>query len=127
MSPNKKVVEKYFDSLSKGDRSAVLSLLTDTVERIEWADGFPNSGVPLKGKVAFSQNITDPPGGWPLPIKINRMTEESNVVVAECVVRVPMKDGNFVGIQALDIFDFEDAKIRRLSSFTAQIKNPTAA
>lgn len=51
------------------------------------------------------------------------MTEENNVMVAECIIRVPMKDDDFVPIQALDIFELENGKIKRPSSFTAQIKN----
>ena len=49
MTPNKKVVESYFDALSRMDRSAVLSCLTEDVERVEWANGFPQSGVPVQG------------------------------------------------------------------------------
>jgi uncharacterized protein len=122
MSPNKKVIEKYFDSLSKMDRPALLSCLTDDVERVEWADGFPNSGVPVRGRAAFNQSIGDPPGGN-LQIETTRRTEENNIVVAESIVRVPMKEGGFLTLQACNIFELENGKIKRVNSFTAEVKN----
>ncbi len=124
MSPNKEVAERYLDSLSRGDRPGLLSRLTEEVERVEWADGFPNSGVPLRGKAAFNQSIDEPPGGWPLPIEIIRMTEENNVVVAETTVRVALKEGGFLRLRACDILEVENGKIKRLNSFTAEVKNP---
>jgi len=122
MSPNKQVIETYYANFSKLDRPGVLSCLTDDVEWIEWDDGFPNSGVPMRGKAAFSQNINDPPGGGSLRIEIKRMTEENNVVIAECVVHVPIKDGDPIMIQAWDIFELENGKIKRLSSSTTRMK-----
>ena len=65
MSPNKKVVEKYLDGLTRGDRPAMLSCLTEDVEKVEWANGIPGSGVPLRGKAAFGQSIDEPPVGGP--------------------------------------------------------------
>lgn len=124
VSHNKNIVTKYFDSLSRLDRQAVLTLLTDDVQRVEWADGFPESGVPLTGKAAFSQNITDPPGPGGLKIEVLRMTEENNVVVAECTVHVPKKEGGFVTVRAWDVFEFEGGKVCRLDSVTVMVQNP---
>lgn len=61
----------------------------------------------MRGKEAFSQNINDPPSGAPLQIDVTRMTEENNVVVAECFVHVPINDGDDLTIKALDIFRAE--------------------
>lgn len=123
MSPNKQVVEKYLHSLSSGDRATLLSCLTEDAERIEWATGYPTSGVPLRGKAAFNQSIDEPPGGWPLRIETIRMTEENNVVVVECVVRVPMKDGGLLTVRALDVFDLENGKVKRVQAFTAVVNH----
>ena len=123
MSPNKVVITKYFESSSALDRQAVVSYLTENVERVEWADGFPDSGVPLRGKAAFEKNLNDPPGGGRLGIEVTRMTEENNVVVAECIVRVPKKEGGFTVIKALDVFELENGKVKRMDSFTAVIKD----
>ena len=123
MSPNKKVVEKYMDGLSRLDRSAVLSCLTEEVERVEWADGFPGSGVPLRGKAAFIQNI-DRPADVTLRTDTTRMTEEDNVVVAEGTVRIVKKEGAPATIRFCSVFEFEGGKVKRLTSFTAGEKTP---
>jgi uncharacterized protein len=121
MSPNKKVVETYQTSLANLDWATVASCLTDDVERIEWADGFPASGVPVRGKAAVIKDMEAPNR---FQIQATRMTEEDNVVVAESVVRVPLPDGGtFVG-QSCSIYELENGKIRRISSFVAENKHP---
>ena len=122
MSPNKEVVSKYFESLRTMDRKALGSCLTEDAQRVEWADGFETSGVPIQGKAAFLESVTDPPGPGGLRIEITRMTEEGNVVVAECNVRVPMKDGSFVAVRALDVFELENGQVKRVDAFTALMK-----
>lgn len=124
VSANKDVVSKYFEGLRHLDRPAMLSLLTDDIERVEWAEGFPTSGVPVRGKAAFSESITDPPGPGGLRIEIARMTEENNVVVAEATVHVPMKDGNFVNVRAWVFFEFENGKVRRVDAVTVLLQTP---
>jgi uncharacterized protein len=122
MSPNKKVVETYQTSLANLDWVAVASCLTDDVERIEWADGFAESGVPVRGKATVVKGMETPRKFQIQPI---RVTEENNVVVTECVVRVPLADGReFVG-QSCSIYELENGKIRRMSSFVAENKHPT--
>jgi len=121
MSPNKDVVKSYYVSFSDLDRPRVLSYLTDDVEWTEWAQGFSGSGVPKRGKEAFSQNISDPPGEGHLRVETTRMTEENDVVVAENIIQVPLKEGGFITIRALDIFQFEKGKIKRSNSFTVQV------
>jgi uncharacterized protein len=121
MSANKKVVETYQTSLGNLDWAAVASCLTDDVERVEWADGFPSSGVPVRGKAAVIKDMETPTR---FQILATRMTEENNVVVAECVVRVPLKEGGtFVG-QSCSIYELENGKIKRMSSFVAENKHP---
>jgi uncharacterized protein len=119
MSLNKKVVETYQASLGNLDWPAVASCLTDDVERVEWADGFPSSGVPVRGKAAVIKEMEAP---RKFQIQVTRMTEENNVVVAECVVRVPLEDGGqFVG-RALSVYELANGKIQRMISFVAEEK-----
>jgi ketosteroid isomerase-like protein len=119
MSPNKKVVETYQESLGNLDWAVVGSCLTDDVERVEWADGFPSSGVPVRGKAAVVKDMETP---RKFQIQATRMTEENNVVIAECIVRVPLEEGRiFVG-QACSIYELENGKIKRMSSFVAENK-----
>lgn len=123
MSENKRVIEKYRDCFRRGDRDGVGSWLAEDVEWIEWADGFAASGVPRRGKSAFVENISEPPGGWPLQMETIRMTEEDNVVVVEGTVRVPLKDGTLFKVQACNIFEMENGKVKRLSSWTAEARD----
>ncbi len=121
MSPNKQVVATYQESLGNLDWDAVTSCLTEDVERVEWAEGFPSSGVPVRGRTAVVKDMEAP---RKFQIEATRLTEEDNVVVAECVVRVPLETGGmFVG-QCCTIYDLEDGKIRRISSFVAENQHP---
>lgn len=121
MARNKDVVRRYLASLGNLDYPAVASLLTDDVEWEEWADGNPASPVRIQGKEAFIKNIEAP---RKFEIRPLRMTEENNVVVAECVVRVPKEDGGvFVG-RACSVYELENGKLKRTSSFVAEDRNP---
>jgi uncharacterized protein len=51
------------------------------------------------------------------------MTEENNVVVAEGTVHVYKRDGKIVTVQFCDIFEMENGKVRRLSSFGAMVND----
>ncbi|MHB1909441.1 MAG: nuclear transport factor 2 family protein [Nitrososphaerales archaeon] len=114
MSPNKQVIEKYFASTERSE-----ALLTNDVEWIEWGDGVPVTGVITRGKAAFIQNF----GEDKLRTEITRMTEEKNVVVAEGIVRVHKKEGKIITVRFCDIFELENSKIKRLSSFGAMVKD----
>ena len=116
MSPNKKVIEAYMAST---DRSKVSPLLSNDVEWIEWGDGVPATGVRTRGKAAFIQNY----GNDELRTQITRMTEENNVVVAEGTTRVHKKEGQILTVQFCDIFELENSKIKRKSSFGALVKD----
>jgi uncharacterized protein len=122
MSPNKKVVETYLTSWPT-DRAAALACLADDVERVEWADGFPTSGVPQRGKAVINQNLGDPETTKKIRIEIARMTEENNVVVAEGNVRVPMKEGGLIVVKFLNVFELENDKVKRWDTFTAEVKS----
>jgi uncharacterized protein len=122
MTPNKETVANYQASLGNLDWAGVASCLTDDVERVEWADGFPSSGVPVRGRDAVVKDMEAP---RKFRIEATRLTEEDDVVVAECMVRVPLDDGGtFVG-RACTIYELENAKIKRISSFVAEDKHPT--
>jgi len=115
MSPNKKLIETY---LGTADKSKLAPLLADDVEWIEWADGVPASGAMTRGKEAHLKNYGDDK----LSGELHRLTEEGNVVVAEGTAHVTKKDGTSLSVRFVDIFEIEDGKIRRKSSFGALIK-----
>jgi uncharacterized protein len=115
MSPNKKIIETY---LATADRSRMAPLLADDVEWVEWGDGVPASGVITRGKEAYLKNYGDDE----LRGELHRLTEEGNVVVAEGTAHVTKKDGSSLSVRFVDIFELENGKIKRKSSFGALIK-----
>lgn len=116
MGSNKRLVETY---LATSAKSELAPLLTDDVEWIEWVDGVPSSGAITRGKDAFIKNY----GNDELRGEVHRLTEEGNVVVAEGTAHVTKKDGRALSVRFVDIFEVEDGRIRRKSSFGALIKN----
>lgn len=120
MSSNKNVVERYLRAMSTMDRPTILLCLADDVERVEWAHGFPDSGVPVRGKAALIENL-DRPAEIAMRIEITRMTEENDVVVVESIVHLSKEHAAFLKIQACSIYELENGKIRRMNSFTAEV------
>jgi ketosteroid isomerase-like protein len=117
MSPNKKLIETYLASPGKSELGA---LLTEDVEWVEWADGVPATGVVTRGKNAYLKNYGDDE----VRGEVHRLTEEHNVVVAEGTAHVTKKDGKSLSVRFVDIFELENGKIKRKSSFGALIKDP---
>ncbi len=121
MSINKDVVKKMRECFSRGDKTGILSYITDDIEWTELIDGVDVSNATHRGKDAYIQNMSEPPGGWPLQMETIRLTEENNVVVVEGIVRVPMKDGTFITIQECNIDELENGKVKRVISFIARV------
>ena len=117
MSANKKLVEKY---LTTADKSSLGALLADDVEWVEWADGVPASGAITRGREAHIKNYGDDD----LRGEIHRLTEEGNVVVVEGTAHVTKRDGARLSVRYVNIFEVEDGKIKRKSSFGALIQGP---
>jgi uncharacterized protein len=118
MSPNKKIIEAH---LAATDRSKAAEYLADDVEWVEWADGVPPTGARTRGKAAFLQNYGDDE----LRTDITRLTEEDNVVVVEGIARVHKKDGRAFAVRFCNIFELENGKIQRKSSFGALTQDST--
>jgi uncharacterized protein len=116
MSPNKQTVQKYMDAFGRTDHAEVLSCLTDDVE---WV--IPGA-FHITGKDDFDKEIeNDAFIGSPV-ISVTRMTEENDVVVAEGSVRSARKDGGILNAVFCDVFEMQDAKIRRLTSYLMEVK-----
>ena len=96
-------------------------LLVDDAEWVEWGDGVPPSGVITRGKEAFIQNY----GDNKLRSEVHRLTEENNVVVVEGTAHVSKKDGSSLSVRYVNIFELENGKIKRKSSFGAMINEPS--
>ena len=106
------------------DRSALLSCLEEDTERTEWADGFPESGIPQRGREAIIQNVQRP-SDVIMRSEIERLTEENNVVVSENIVRLSKKEEVFLTLKVCSVFEIENGKIMRINSFTAEVKPPS--
>jgi uncharacterized protein len=118
MSPNKRTVEKYMDAFRRTDHQAILSCLTDDVEWI--IPGLFH----IKGKDAFDKEIENAAFVGSPAITVTRLTEESDVVVAEGRVRAARRDGGTLNAVFCDVFEMQDAKIRRLASYLMEVKEP---
>lgn len=115
MISNKKMVLAHM--AAKPAKAA--EFLTDDFEWIEWADGVPPGGVRTRGKAAFVQSFGDDD----LQDDIQRVIEEGNVVALEGVAHVTKKDGKKFDVQYCNIFELENGKIKRKSSYAALLKD----
>lgn len=122
MSANKKTVQQYMDGFNAGDHAAILDCLTDDVVWI-----MPGT-YHHQGKQAFDKEIENPNfTGLPV-IKIFKMIEENDVVVAEGHVTCAFKNGGILDAVFCDVFEMRDGKINKLTSYLMQlsISNPTS-
>ena len=119
MSRNKDTVEKYIDGFNKSDHAQILSCLTDD---IEWL--MPGA-FHLRGKNAFDKEIENDAFTGSPTVRITRMVEENDVVIAEGTVRVAWKSGGFLEAVFCDAFEMEDGKIRRLTTYQVNLKELT--
>ena len=115
MSPNKLTVQKYMDAFTRSDHADVLSCLTDDVE---WV--IPGA-FHLTGKTAFDREIENEAFvGSPL-IRITRLVEEHDVVVAEGTVQSARRDGGLLNAVFCDVFVMQNARIKHLTSYLMEI------
>ena len=116
MSENKHTVQTYMDAFARTDHAEILACLTDDVE---WV--VPGA-FHAAGKAAFDREIeNDAFVGHPT-IRVKRMVEEGDVVVAEGTVRSARKDGGTLNLVFCDVFVMRTAKIRHLTSYLMEVK-----
>lgn len=116
MSENKRTVQRYMEAFTRSDHTEILLCLT---EDVEWV--MPGA-FHLVGKSAFDKEIENDAFVGSPAIKVTRMTEEHGVVVAEGRVRSSRKDGGLLNAVFCDVFEMQDAKIRRLTSYLMEVK-----
>ncbi|WP_091142300.1 nuclear transport factor 2 family protein [Flavobacterium caeni] len=115
MSPNKQTVQDYMDGFRATDHDKILGCLTDDVV---WV--MPGA-YHHEGKDAFDNEIENPNfKGKPL-IKVFRMTEENDVVIAEGAVTCSFINGDVLDAVFCDVFEMRDTKIQKLTSYLMQI------
>lgn len=116
MSLNKQTVQKYMNAFTRTDHAEVLSCLMDSVE---WE--IPGA-FHVKGKDAFDKEIENDAFVGSPTIRVTRMTEEHDVVVAEGTVHCARRDGGFLDAVFCDVFVMQDAKIKHLTSYLMEVK-----
>jgi ketosteroid isomerase-like protein len=116
MTENKRTVERYMDGFNKSDHEQILLCLT---EDVEWE--MPGA-FHLYGKDAFDKEIENDAFVGSPTITITRMLEENDVVIAEGAVRVEKKAGGFLNAVFCDVFTMKNAKIKRLTTYLAEVK-----
>jgi len=94
----------------------MLGLFTDDIER--WEVGAEKR---THGKAEFEKEVLPGPDVVRLGIRVNRMIEEGNVVVAEGLAHIVKKDGGTTAVQYCDIFEFEGEKVRRITAYGAVV------
>lgn len=101
----------YMDAFRVTDRDTILECLTDDV--VWYIPGMFHR----MGKIAFDSEIeNDNFVGQPV-IAVTRLTEENDVVIAEGEVTSNTKTGEKVDVLFCDVFEMENGKIKKLTSF----------
>jgi ketosteroid isomerase-like protein len=111
MSENKKTVQKYMDGFNASDHDKILSTLRDDI--VWYMPGFFH----LSGKEAFDKEIENDAFEGSPTIKIIRMVEENDVVVAEGSVQGKFKAGGMLDALFCDVFLMENCKIKHLTTY----------
>ena len=116
MTENRKTVDRYMEGFQRSDHEEILSCLTDDVE-------WEIPGVfHVRGREAFDRHIEDDGFVGSPDITVTRLTEESDVVVAEGLVRSQRKDGTVLNLAFCDVFEMREGKIRRLVSYLMETR-----
>ena len=115
MTGNKKTVERYMEGFNKSDHGQILSCLTDD---IEW---YIPGAFHVAGKESFDKEIENEAFIGPPQITTTRMVEENDVVVAEGKVMVRKREGGILNAVFCDVFEMENEKIKRLTSYLTQV------
>ena len=111
MTENKRIIQKYMDGFIVSDHEKILSCLA---EDIVWdMPGFFH----LNGKEAFDKEIENDNFEGRPTIKITRMIEENDIVVAEGSVQSKIKAGGMLDAVFCDVFHMEDGKIKHLTTY----------
>ena len=115
MSPNKVVVQKYIEGFNRSDHGQILSCLADDVEWI-----IPGM-FHVQGKAAFDRQIENDAFVGRPTVRVSRMTEENDIVVAEGSVRSARRDGGLLNAVFCDVFVMERTKIKSLTSYLMEV------
>jgi ketosteroid isomerase-like protein len=111
MTPNKQTVNEYMAAFRVSDHGRVLACLTDDVV-------WEMPGIyQYVGKEAFDKEIENDNFVGSPTIQIIKLIEENDIVIAEGAVQGNMKNGNILDAVFCDVFEMENGKIKKLTSY----------
>jgi ketosteroid isomerase-like protein len=116
MSISTTTVETYLDGFRRTDRQQILACLTDDVE---WV--IPGM-FHITGQTAFNEHIVDEGFTGQPDIRVTRLVEADDVVVAEGTVRASRTDGTVMNLVFCDVFEMRGGKIRKLITYLMVLK-----
>jgi ketosteroid isomerase-like protein len=116
VTTRKEIVEAYFEGFRNRDHDAILSLLTDDVV---WDLGYQS----LSGKDAFDGEIENDVFEGNPELKIDRLVEEGDAVVAIGSGEARFKTGELHRFVFCDVFTFADGTIRRVESYLVPVND----
>lgn len=111
MTPNKQTINEYMAAFRVSDHARILACLTDD---IVWEMPGIYQHV---GKEAFDKEIENENFIGSPTIQIIKLIEENNIVIAEGAVQGNMKNGNILDAVFCDVFEMENNKIKKLTSY----------
>lgn len=111
MTANKQTVMEYMNAFRVTDHDRILECLTDDV--VWYIPGMFHR----MGKIAFDSEIENENFVGNPDIVVTRLTEENDVVIAEGGVISTMKSGEKLDILFCDVFEMENSKIKKLTSY----------
>jgi ketosteroid isomerase-like protein len=117
VSINKQTVRRYIDGFNKLDHGQILSCLTDD---IEWTVfGYFR----IRGKEAYDANIEGPDRtGVPPRVRITRMVEENDVVMAEMTLEATRPDGTIMRAAMAELFGMREGRICERRAYVIELK-----
>lgn len=120
MSVNKQTVERYMEAFQRTDHAAILACLTDDVE---WV--IPGA-FHTRGRAEFDGQIENEAFVGHPDIRVTRLVEEADTVVAEGTVRAARRDGGTLNLVFCDVFEMRTGKVRKLISYLMEVRDAPA-
>lgn len=111
MTANKQTVNEYMAAFRVSDHERILACLT---EDVIWE--MPGIYKHI-GKEAFDKEIENDNFVGSPTIQIIKLIEENDIVIAEGAVQGNMKNGNILDAVFCDVFEMENGKIKKLTSY----------
>jgi ketosteroid isomerase-like protein len=115
VSTHKRIVEQYFEGFRRSDHELILGLLTDDVTL--YLPGHRD----LAGKEAFDAEIENPDFEGSPTLRIDRLVEEDDVVIAIGEGQGRHKEAGPFRFAYSDVFVFDGDLIARVESYVVPV------